>query len=288
MNEAWTIERVLGWATEDFRRRGLDSPRLDAELLLGHVLGVDRIRLILDRARELGATDLAAVRELIQRRRVGEPVAYLRGTREFFGLPFLVDRRVLIPRPDTETLVEVALRRSRHRRLGARALDLCTGSGCVAIALLQQRPTWQLVAVDLDANALALARENALRLGAVPGVQFVAGDLFAPLAGARFDLVVGNPPYIPTGECDLLDPGIRDFEPRLALDGGADGLSVLARIVDEAPAHLVPGGLLALETGCDQGDAVAAHFERAGFCAVRRDRDAAGLERVVSGRYGRE
>ena len=288
MPDSWTIERVLSWAAEDFRRRGLESPRLDAELIVGHVLGVDRIRLILDRARELGGAELAAVRDLIQRRRAGEPVAYLRGTREFYGLPFLVDRRVLVPRPDTETLVEVALERTRSHRLGARVVDLCTGSGCVAIALAHQRPTWQIVGVDVDAGAVALARENALRLGAVPAVQVIQGDLFAPLHGRRFDLVAGNPPYIPTEECERLAPTIRDFEPRVALDGGSDGLAVTARIVAEAPAHLEPGGLLALEIGCDQGDAVAGLFEQAGFVGVRRDRDAGGLERVVSGRYGPE
>jgi release factor glutamine methyltransferase len=267
--EGWTIERVLTWAAEDFGRRGIGSPRLDAELLLGHVLHVDRIRLILDRDLTLRPDQLAHFRELIKRRRAGEPIAYIRGTREFYGLPFQVDRRVLIPRPDTEPLVEVALVRTRGRDLFGRALDLGTGSGCVAIALARERPTWLVTGVDLDPAALGVARDNAVRLGAVPGVRFLAGDLFAAVPeGEPFDLVVANPPYVPAAEYDKLQRTIRDYEPRLALHGGTDGLDVVRRI----------------EIGFDQGDAVSGLFERAGLEAIERARDYGGHERVVSGR----
>jgi len=281
---AWTIGRVVQWSAQDFARRGLDSPHLDAELLLAHVLGTDRLRLILDRDRPLSDGELTAYRGLIQRRRDGEPVAYILGHREFYGLPFCVDRRVLIPRPDTETLVGVALERTRARDLFGRALDLCTGSGCVAIAFARQRPTWDVVGVDVDPAAVAVARDNALRLGTAATTRFVAGDLFAPLSDATpFDLVMANPPYIPTGEYEQLEREIRGFEPRLALDGGRDGLDVVRRIVDEAQGLLAPGGVLALEVHCDQADAVATLLTGSGLQAVQRDRDFGGHERVVSG-----
>jgi release factor glutamine methyltransferase len=283
--ESWTVQRVLGWATQDFEKRGLPTARLDAEVLLAHVLGCERIRLFVEATRVLGEAELGAYREVIRRRRTGEPVAYVVGRREFFGLDFAVDSRVLIPRPDTETLVDVALDRTRAWSMHGRALDLCTGSGCVAIAFARQRPTWEVIGIDLDADALEVARANALRLGAVHALRFLPGDLDAPLdPNERFDLVTANPPYIPTAECDELDPGVRDFEPRLALDGGQDGLTVMRRVVETARACLVPEGVVALEVGFDQASRVADLLEGAGFSAIERRRDYGGHERVVSGR----
>jgi release factor glutamine methyltransferase len=283
--DSWTVQRVLRWATQDFEKRGLPTARLDAEVLLAHVLGSERIRLYVEATRALGEAELGAYREVIQRRRAGEPVAYVVGQREFFGLDFAVDRRVLIPRPDTETLVEAALARTHAWSMHGRALDLCTGSGCVAIAFAHQRPTWEVIGVDLDAGALEVARANALSLGAVHSVRFCAGDLGAALdPNERFDLVTANPPYIPTGECDVLDPGVRDFEPRRALDGGQDGLSVMRRVVETARACLVPEGIVALEVGFDQASRVVELLESAGFSAIERQRDYGGHERVVSGR----
>ncbi len=284
---AWSIGRVIRWAAEDFARKGFGSPRLDAELLLGHVLGVDRIRLIVDSARPLEESELTAYRELIKRRRRGEPIAYIRGEREFYGLPFKVDHRVLVPRPDTETLVETALQRTKERSLYGRALDLCTGSGCVAIAFAKSRPTWRVTASDVSDDALAVARENTERLGAVFNTSFVEGDLFAALpSGARFELITGNPPYIARPEIAELQVDVRDFEPRLALDGGEDGLDLVRRIVAQAPEFLEPSGVLALEIGFGQASAVAELFSARGFRDVARDRDYAGIERVVSGVYG--
>ena len=281
----WTIRRVIAWATQDFRARGIESARLDAELLLAYALDTDRIRVILDSERRLLAGELAVYRELIKRRRSGEPIAYLLGRREFFGLPFRVDRRVLIPRPDTEALVEVALDRTRARSLFGRALDLCTGSGCVAIAFATRRPTWRVTGTDVSPEAVELARENALRLGAIWGVRFASGDGFAAVAaGERFELVTANPPYVPRAELELLEATIRDFEPRLALDGGSDGLSLIRRIVSETTARLVPGGVLALEVGAGQADGVARLLGDAGYLEVERRRDYGGHERVVSGR----
>ncbi|HEU4403812.1 MAG TPA: peptide chain release factor N(5)-glutamine methyltransferase [Polyangiaceae bacterium] len=285
--EPWTVGRVARWAADDFKARGIEGARLEAELLLAHVLKVDRVRILTDPSRPLEAGELAAYRELIRRRRAREPVAYLLGVREFYGRPFRVDRRVLIPRPDTETLVEVALARTRHRSLSGRALDLCTGSGCVAVTFARERPTWRVDGADLSPGAVAVARDNALRLGAVWNVRWLVGDLYAPLDPARdrYDLVTANPPYIPRGEIAALDPDIRDFEPRVALDGGESGLELAARVVRGAPPFLRPGALLALEIMTGQGADARALFERAGFADVEVANDYGGRERVVSGRW---
>lgn len=286
-DEPWSIGRVLRWAAEDFARRGHSSPRLDAELLLGHVLGVDRIRLITDATRPLADSELSAYRELIKRRRRGEPIAYIRGEREFYGHRFRVDARVLVPRPDTEILVEVALTRTLPRSLYGRALDLCTGSGCVAIAFALARRTWKVTGVDVSDAAAGLARENAQRLGAAFSTRWLLGDLFAPLAPEeRFELITANPPYIPQADIASLDADVRDFEPHLALDGGADGLDLVRRVIEQAPERLAAGGVLAMEIGHDQADRVAALFEARGFRAIERQRDYGRIERVVSGAYG--
>jgi release factor glutamine methyltransferase len=283
-SEIWTVARVVRWAAEDFKRREFDSPRLDAELLLGHALGVDRLRLILEPERPLDPDELSRYRALIRRRRMGEPVAYLLGFREFYGLSFKVDARVLIPRPDTEALVQAALTRTRQRSMYGKALDLCTGSGCVAIAFAKQRPAWKVTGVDISADALDLARENAVRLSAAHNLRFLEGDLFGAFTASEpFDLIVANPPYIPAPEIAELSVDIRAFEPRLALDGGVDGLAVVRRIVAEAPGYLSPGGVLGVELMYNQAPAVATLFEQAGFVEVERHRDYAGHERVVSG-----
>jgi release factor glutamine methyltransferase len=285
--EPWTVARVLRWAAEDFAKRGIPSARLDAELLLGKVLGLDRVRLLLESARPLADEELAAYKVLIKRRRAYEPIAYILGEREFYALPIRVDRRVLIPRPDSETLVDVALSRTETRSMYGRALDLCTGSGCVAIAFAHQRRTWHTTASDVSPEAAALCWENALRAGVAHHFRVLSGDLFAVLdAGERFELITANPPYIPTGEIAELQPDIREFEPRLALDGGADGLDVIRRIVEQAPERLTPGGLLALEVAYNQAPAVAELLAARGFGAIERRRDYGGHERVVSGSFG--
>ncbi len=280
---AWTIETVLRWATDDFRARGIDTPRLDAELLLARALASTRIQLIVDAKRPLEGEELARFREYVKRRRTREPVAYILGEREFYGRTFRVDARVLIPRPDTEALVEVALHRTRHVSLSMRALDLCTGSGCVAITLARERPTAQFRAADISEDALAVARDNALRLGAY-NVAFRCGDLFEAVApDSRFDAITANPPYVAAGEIASLQPEIRDHEPRLALAAGDDGLGVLQRLVAAAPCHLVAGGVLAVEVGAGEADAVTTFFAVAGFTEIERKRDYGRIERVVSG-----
>jgi len=286
--DEWTIARVLRFATEDFQKRSHSSPRLDAELLLGEVLGLDRVQLLLQSGRTLTQAELTGYRESIRRRRAGEPVAYILGRREFYGRSFAVDRRVLVPRPETELLVEVALRRTKHRHLSGRALDLCTGSGCVAITFALERRTWQVTGTDVSEEALELARKNAQCLGAVWGLDFRAGDLLQAVPPAsRFELLLSNPPYIPSAEVEGLMPDVRDFEPTLALDGGSDGLSFYRRLSAEAERHLVPGGVLALEVGAGQAPAVADLLTRAGMVELEIDRDYAGHERVVSARAPR-
>lgn len=286
-NEPWSIRRLVIWATEDFRTRGFDSPRLDAELLLGHVLNKTRIEIILEGERPLDKSELERFRELVRRRRTGEPTAYLLGSREFYGIAFEVDKHVLIPRPDTELLVEIALERTKTRAARGDAIDLCTGSGCVAIAFALARRGWSIRAVDLSDAAVAVARRNAANAGLGAAIAFSAGDLFAPLAlEPTVDLVTANPPYIPSDVIASLEIGIRAFEPHLALDGGTDGLAVTRRIVAEAPARLKPDGILALEIGYDQGPVVTRLLENAGFLDVQVHRDYGGHERVVSGRKG--
>lgn len=281
--KTWTIGSLVRWATDDFRGRGIDNPRLDAEVLVAHVLGIDRTRVIIDAERPLDPAELALLRELVKRRRAREPIAYLRGEREFYGLRFHVDARVLIPRPDTEALVDVALARTAHVSLSMRQLDLCTGSGCVAIAMAKQRPTAKVLASDLSDDALAVARDNAYRLGAY-NVAFARSDLFESVPReARFDVVTANPPYIPRGDLAGLMPDVRDFEPRLALDGGDDGLDTIRRIVRDAPAFLEPGGVLAMEVGAGEAPAVRELLEGRGYRDVAVDRDYAKIERVVSG-----
>jgi release factor glutamine methyltransferase len=257
----------------------VDAPRLTAELLLAHALGCDRVRLYLDFDKPLGDPELARYRELVKRRADGEPTAYLVGGREFYGRRFAVDGRVLVPRPETELLVEVALAALPE---GGAALDLGTGSGAVAISLALGRPGARVTAVDLSPEALEVARANAATLAAP--VEFLSGDLFAPLPpGARFDVIASNPPYVPGGELAGLQREVRR-EPRLALDGGPDGLEVLRRIVEAAPRWLTPGGVLLLEMHESHLESLPALCRAAGFAEAEARRDLAGLPRLTVAR----
>ncbi len=287
-NSPWTLKQVLQWASEDFRKRNLPSPRLEAELLLADVLGTDRVGLVVQSSRPLNPDELEEYRAHIKRRREGEPVAYILGFREFYGKRYIVDQRVLVPRPETEILVEEALSRTAHRHLSGRALELGTGSGCIAVSFALQRPTWQITATDISSAALDVARKNALLHGAVWGMAFAQGDLFSAVpSSSRYELVVANPPYIPATEIESLQIDVRDFEPRLALDGGQDGLDFYRRLATEAPSYLVPGGVLAVEVGADQAPLVSKLLASQGFEDLRRTPDYAGHERVVSAKRGR-
>ncbi|WP_224368326.1 peptide chain release factor N(5)-glutamine methyltransferase [Hyalangium versicolor] len=282
MSETWTIRKVLTWTTQHFEKRQVDAPRLTAEILLGHVLKTTRVRLYVDLDRPLAKEELASFRALIERRMAGEPTQYLTGVKEFYNRSFKVDARVLIPRPETELLVEAALR-VLPKDAPSRALDVCTGSGCIAISLASERPQASLLATDLSPDACALARENAETLGVGARVTVVQGDLFAPVpADARFQLVASNPPYIASEEIPGLSAEVRR-EPRLALDGGRDGLAVLRRVIEGARRCLLPGGLLAMEIGETQGAAVRELLQAAGFQDARVEKDLERRDRLAFG-----
>jgi release factor glutamine methyltransferase len=278
----WTVLEVIRWTVARFTERALATPRLDAELLVAHALGLPRVQLYVQFDRPLGADELAAIRALIKRRQAGESVAYLVGKKEFWGIDFAVDARVLVPRPDTETLIEEA-----RDRLGAtpaesiRIGDVGTGSGAIALTLAKLFPAAAVFASDVSPAALEVARANAERLALA--VTFLEGDLAAPLAAqAPFSLLCANLPYIPSGEMATLPPEVKS-EPALALDGGPDGLALVRRLSADAPGLLAPGGALVLEIGDGQAAATAELVRAAGFADVQTRRDLAGVERVVSG-----
>jgi release factor glutamine methyltransferase len=280
-SSTWTILGVLDWTAERFAQQGLDAPRVDAEVLLAHCLAQQRIQLYAHYDQPLAAEELAAYRAAIKRRMAREPVAYITGSREFWSLPLAVTPEVLIPRPETETLVEVALALSQ--RAARTLVDVGTGSGALAIALASELPAARVLATDLGQAALALARGNATIHGLE--LELLQGDLLSPLPDdLQPELVVSNPPYVTTAEWQQLPPEVRDWEPRAALDGGPDGLSVIRRLVPAAAGRLAPGGHLALEVGAGQAPQVMELLREQGFTKVRAHPDLAQVERVVSGR----
>jgi len=274
---AMGVARLRAGASHD----AAASATLDAGLLLAHTLRTTRARLMSDGARALEPVALERYRLLIERRARGEPLAYLTGIREFWSLPLRVSRAVLVPRPETELLVERAL--ALRAAPEGRVVDLGTGSGAIALALAHERPCWQVTATDISAAALAVARANAAQL-ALTGIDFRHGSWFAPLAGARFDLIVSNPPYVAADDPALAD-AVLAHEPRLALTPGADALRCLRQIARDAPQHLEPGGWLLLEHGAAQAAAVRHELVLAGCRYVRSHRDLAGHERITEGRY---
>jgi release factor glutamine methyltransferase len=289
--EVWTVRRLLEWTTGFFTRKNLDPARLSAELLLAHVLGVSRIKLYTDYERPLGELELSRFRELVKRAAEQEPIAYLTGKGHFFNLEFDVTRDVLIPRPDTETIVENVLQLARYQpgMESPRVLDLCTGSGCIAAAIAHHLKSATVLATDLSAAAVVVAKRNIEKLGLSERVTVELGDLYEPLSrivDARpFDLIVSNPPYIPSEDLEKLDRSVKDYEPRLALDGGPDGFSILRRILDGAAERLVPGGRMYLEIQFNQGPAaleLGKQYE--GFEDVRVLKDNAGHDRVLTGK----
>jgi release factor glutamine methyltransferase len=260
-DEPWTIGRLLAWTTDFLRRRGSESPRLDAEVLLAHVLDWQRVQLYTHYEEEVGERARSAFRNLLRRRADGEPVAYLVGRKEFYSLSLEVSPAVLIPRPESEFVVVEFLEMARLLDQ-PRAVDVGTGSGCLAIACAHQHPSVQFVAIDLCPEALSLARKNAARHGVAERIDFRLGNILEPVAAERpFDLILSNPPYIPTGVIPTLEPGVRDHEPHTALDGGPDGLQVVARLIEQAIPLLKPDGHLILEIGTAQEQPVRALIE---------------------------
>ena len=336
LQQVWTVRRVLTWTEQRFRRSSLASPRLDAEILLGHCLQKNRVRLYLDFDQPLATDELARFKHVVQKRLSGTPVAYLTGQKEFFSLPLEVSPAVLIPRPETETLVELALRflssgsflnEAKHETSSLlpvqvvydalpqtsevadetagetppsvpekaeplsetpaqtkTVVDVGTGSGAIALAIKQHAKNVRVLAVEKSPAALDIAKKNAERLGLQ--VEFLSGDLLFPVPETEtLDLVCANLPYIPTGDIATLAQDVQN-EPRMALDGGPDGLSTIARLCDTAAARLRSGGGILLEVGAGQAQAVEKRLRSSGFSSVTSVRDLAGIERVVVGLAG--
>ncbi|HUN76867.1 MAG TPA: peptide chain release factor N(5)-glutamine methyltransferase [Steroidobacteraceae bacterium] len=269
--------------SEGWRRltAAIEHPGLDAEVLLAHVLQTNRARLHSHSSEQPAEREREAYLALVDRRARGEPLAYLIGHKEFWSLELAVGPEVLVPRPETELLVERALQ--LRPEPGGEVADLGTGSGAIALALARERPGWHIVATDLSQGALAVARRNASRLGAST-VEFVAGNWFAPLAGRSFHLVLSNPPYVAAAD-PLLRMAPLNFEPRIALTPGDEALADLRSIIEGAPEHLERGGWLLLEHGATQAAPVARELQARGFSAIRAHRDLAGHERVTEGRW---
>lgn len=278
--ETWTILKVLDWTKGYLADKGVENARLEAEWLLCEVLGLERMGLYLNFDKPLSEAELALFRGMVARRARREPLQYILGTQEFMGMEFEVSPAVLIPRHDTEALVEEAVRCGGEAR---KILDIGVGSGCIAVSLARRLPDAEVCGVDKSTEALAIARRNAEKNGVT--VTFREGSLFEPFAGERFDLIVSNPPYIPTGDLSGLQPEVRDFEPAGALDGGPDGLAFYRVIIPAAPEYLTPGGWLLVEVGAGQAKAVRGLFEETGRLGeLFTTKDQAGIERVVGGR----
>jgi len=282
-----TLAALLATGVQQLRAAPQDAalgatPELDAELLLAHTLGVPRARLRSHPETPVDAVPASEYRSLIERRAAGEPLAYLTGWREFWSLRVAVSPAVLVPRPETELLVERAL--ALHTSPEGRVVDLGTGSGAIALALAHERPWWQLLATDISAPALEVARANARHLQ-LTAIEFRQGSWFEPLVAMRFDLVVSNPPYVGARD-PVMSGGALACEPRIALTPGEDGLASLRAIVRGAPQHLAPDGWLLLEHGATQGAQVRDELVLAGFRYVRSHSDLAGHERMTEAQHG--
>ena len=280
MQEIWTIGRILKWTEQFFKEKGIESPRLDAEVLLSHILGRERIYLYVHFDEPLEPAELARYRDAIKQRVQRVPVAYIIGEKEFMGLTFKVTEDTLVPRPDTEILVQAAVERLRARGEAPRFADIGTGSGAICLSVLHFLPKAQADTVDISPAARAVAEENAAALGASDRVTFHTADLLAPLAGQCYDAILSNPPYIPDGDIAALAPEVRLKEPHTALAGGKDGLDFYRRLTADAPALLKDGGFLAVEVGIHQAAPVAA-LAAPSFSRTEILKDYAGIERVV-------
>ena len=285
-SKMWRIVDLLDWTVGYFQQHGIPNPRLDAEVLLGHLLEKSRLQLYLHFEMPVFQEHLTPFRELIKKRIARTPVSYLTNRKEFMSLDFYVDERVLIPRPETEQLVETIL--TTKTGDAQRLLELGTGSGVIATSLAVQQPKWEIVATDISEPALAVAQKNAKIHACAAQIEFLAGDLFEPIdaistnGDTRFDWIVCNPPYIKNTERDTLSPDVRDYEPEIALFAGDDGLAVVRRLIAEAPKYLAPNGKLILEIGATQADAVRTFLDaESSYATYELFKDYAEKERVV-------
>lgn len=278
--EVWRIDTILNWTRQYFSEKGVENPRLDAEVLLSHILGKDRLYLYVHFDQPLEGRELAAFREAVKKRAARLPIAYIIGVKEFMGLDFQVTPAVLIPRPDTEILVEKALKLLEGTDNPA-ILDIGTGSGAICISMLVNLPSAKAVTVDISPEAIEVAKGNAEKHEVAKRLTFCQGDLFKPVQGQVFTAILSNPPYIPEADIKGLTPEVRK-EPNLALDGGADGLDFYRRIILEGRNYLVPDGFIAMEVGIGQARQVAALAKQSGFFTVSEIvTDYGGIERVV-------
>jgi release factor glutamine methyltransferase len=286
------LSGILMQGVRRLRGAGIDSARLDAELLLGSALGMSRKELIVAAARNLSLAESDRYEDLLKRRLNREPLAYITGQQEFWSLDFIISSDVLVPRPETELLVEIALKELANLAdtKVPRILELGTGSGAIAVALATESPQAQIVATEISPAALAIARRNACRNGVSKAIRFLQGDLFPALGKELendFDLVVSNPPYIPRGEISNLEAEVSRWEPRAALDGGVDGLDFYRRIAEEAPDYLRQGGAVAVEIGATMGSLVLALFRNsAAYLDTQVHQDYSGRDRVIVARTG--
>jgi len=290
--EQWTIGKLLTWMNGYLAEKGVDSPRLSAELLLSHVLARKRIELYTNFDLPVEQARLDELRGLVKRCGEHEPVAYLVGRCEFYSLQIKVNRAVLIPRPETELLVERAIDRLRLRAKPAAILDLCTGSGCIAVAIARNVQECRIVATDSSDEALAVADQNVRAHALAERVRLLCGDLFDPLIAGlddtSFDLIVSNPPYVSSAEMQQLDRNVKDYEPVSALHGGMDGLDVYRRIAQSVGNFLKPDGVLLLEIGYAQGPPIRALFEATGlFAEITVEKDRSNNDRIVIARRQR-
>ena len=285
--EPWTIQKVLNWTASYFTEKGLDSPRLSAELLLSHVLSLKRIDLYTKFNQPLDKDQLDRLRDLVKRAGRNEPIAYLTGRTEFYSLELNVTPDCMIPRPETELLVQRAIEFLRTRPGPQLICDLCTGSGCIAVAIAKNHPGVRIIATDISAAALEVAASNIDKHSLKNRITLLCGDLFDPLIPQldvrKFDLIICNPPYVSSSEFEALDTNVKDYEPRLALFAGADGLDTYRRIIKDADRFLKPAAELMLEIGYAQGPAVRELLGQSGaFAEIKIEKDFHDNDRIVT------
>ncbi len=280
--ESWTIGRLIAWTTDFLRRSGSESPRLEAEILLAHALRWPRVKLYMNINEEVGASGRTAFRNLVRGRSEGVPVAYLVGHKEFYSLDFEVSPAVLIPRSDTETLVMAFLELAKPVA-DPLCVDVGTGSGCVPVACAAHHPTARFVAIDISEPAAEVARRNVAKHALAERIEVRVGNLLEPLKPEESpDIILSNPPYVPSTEIPKLERNVRDYEPHSALDGGPDGLDIVRSLVDQAAAKLKSGGKLLIEIGFDQGESVRSmYLEDSNWKSVELRKDLGGIPRVI-------